>query len=90
MLISQCITERCENYSRNGDSLSLSIFDHNTENKIKYYVACVFVSALDVKCFVIKQREKPVTVYAGFRGYLYLFTCLFYKFVAGTKRFSSR
>ena len=26
--------------------ICLSIFDHNTENKIKYYVACSFVSAM--------------------------------------------
>ena len=60
MLISLCIAERCENYSHNGE-IFLSIFDHNTEKKIKYY---------DVKWFQIKQREKPVTVYAGFQRYL--------------------
>ena len=30
-----CIAERCENYSHIGESLRLSILDHNTENKTK-------------------------------------------------------
>ena len=51
MLMSLCIAERCGNYSHNSESLCLSIFDHNTENRIKYSAACVFVSALDVKWF---------------------------------------
>ena len=37
---------------------------------IKYFVACLFVSALNVMWLYIKQREKPVTVYAGFQCYL--------------------
>ena len=40
---------------------------------MKCYVACVFVSALDVKWFQVKHyhsREKPDLVYAHFRRYL--------------------
>ena len=75
MLISVCIAERYENYSPNSESLCLSIFDYNTEQRIfhKVYVACVFFSALDVKWFQIKHyhpREKPVLVYARFQRYL--------------------
>lgn len=50
--------EQCENYSHNGESLCLSIFDHDTESKIKYYVACVFVSVLDVKC----KRKQQIMI----------------------------
>ena len=46
MLILLCIAERCENYSHIGESLRLSILDHNTENKIKNYVAYVFISSM--------------------------------------------
>ena len=47
--------------------ICLSIFDHNTENTMKYYVTCVFVV-----CNVVLdwQREKPVTAYAGFPALL--------------------
>ena len=56
----------------------LSILDHNTETQnkgysMKCYVACVFVSALDVKWFLVKHyqsREKPDLVYAHLRCYL--------------------
>ena len=34
MLISVCITERCESYSHNSEGISLSTFDHNTEQRI--------------------------------------------------------
>ena len=77
MLISQCITERCENYSHNGDSLSLSIFDHNTENKVKYYVACVFVSALDVKCFVINS-ERNLSRFTPVSGATYTYLLAYF------------
>ena len=46
MLILLCTAERCENYLHIGESLCLSISDHNTDNKIKYYIACVFVSSM--------------------------------------------
>ena len=34
MLISVCITERYESYSHNSEGISLSTFDHNTEQRI--------------------------------------------------------
>ena len=34
MLISVCITERCESYSHNSEGISLWTFDHNTEQRI--------------------------------------------------------
>ena len=45
MLMLLCIAGTvCENYSHIGESVRLLILDHNTENKIKYYVAYVFIS----------------------------------------------
>ena len=53
MLISVCIAERYENYLHNSESLCLSIFDHNTEQRIFNKVLrslCVFQRA---RCKVV-------------------------------------